>query len=98
MSQIICILTLPTPSFFRRNPLPEFSKSLKGSEKDEEKKEEVKSASDSKVDYKRALFGQLTKAQVRLGYVLKVRVYLNYLKLNLTEHFSGAGAVQKLQN
>ena len=49
--------------------MPEFSKSLRSSEKDEEKREEkaekAKSASDSKVDYKRSLFGQLTKAQVR---------------------------------
>ena len=71
---------------------------MKGSEKDEEKKEEAKSASDSKVDYKRALFGQLTKTQVRLGSILTVRVYLFLLKFYLTEHISGAGAVQKLQN
>ena len=44
---------------------------MRGSEEDEEKKEEkaeAKSASDSKVEYKRALFGQLTKAQVGLGF------------------------------
>ena len=51
--------------------MPEFSKSLRGSEEDKEKKEEKaeeKSASDSKVEYKRSLFGQLTKAQVGLGF------------------------------
>merc|ERR1712080_588419 len=55
----------------RRNPLPEFSKSLRGSEKKDEDKEEAKSASDSKVEYKRALFGQLTKRQV-------LALYKNY--------------------
>ena len=31
---------------------------------EEEEEEEAKSASNSKVDYKRSLFGQLTKTQV----------------------------------
>ena len=63
-----------TNKSFRKNPLPQFRKSVKGSEKDEERKEEeekekeeeeeAKSASNSKVDYKRSLFGQLTKTQV----------------------------------
>ena len=84
----------PTASLFRRNPLPEFSKSLRGSEEDEEKKEEkaeAKSATDSKVEYKRALFGQLTKAQVGL---MKVICSKNLFNKNI----SGGGAVQKLQN
>jgi len=68
----------------RRNPLPEFSKSLKGSEKDEEKKEEVKTASDSKVDYKRALFGQLTKTQV-LALYKNYKVDFDMFGYNVTE-------------
>jgi len=59
----------------RKNPLPQFRKSVKGSEKDEERKEEAEeeeeAKSNTKVDYKRSLFGQLTKTQV-------LALYKNY--------------------
>jgi len=70
----------------RRNPLPEFSKSLGGSGKDEEKekKAEAKTSSDSKVDYKRALFGQLTEAQV-LALYKNYKIDFDMFGYNVTE-------------
>ena len=51
--------------WFRKNPLPEFRESRNSPKKDEEKENEAKIGTESKVDYKRSLFGQLTKSQVK---------------------------------
>merc|ERR1712203_1347529 len=52
----------------RKNPLPEFRESMKSSKKDEEEQKQAKLGTESKVDYKKSLFGQLTKSQVRALY------------------------------
>jgi len=81
----------------RKNPLPEFRESRKSPKKDEEEQKQAKLGTESKVDYKKSLFGQLTKSQVRALYK-NYKIDFDMFGYNVTEFLGYAQDIDSEEN
>lgn len=81
----------------RKNPLPEFRESRKSPTKDEEEQKQAKLGTESKVDYKKSLFGQLTKSQVRALYK-NYKIDFDMFGYNVTEFLEYAQDIDSEEN